>query len=541
MIVDLRAWDGPAAIDTDLCIVGAGPAGLAVALEMLGSGHDVVVLAGGGLEPDADAQALYSGEQAATSHDYFDLAGCRARRFGGTSTMWSGRCARLAPEDFRPRDWVEGSGWPFDHVELLPYYRRSESLLRLTDLGFSAKAGSTAGYDQLRVDERRLRSIYFQISGDPGVSFAPLNVGEAYRGECAAAGKLLVLLDAHVDHLQASADANSIEHVRVRTLAPPEAGGRRLQVRARHVVLAAGGLENPRLLLASDDVVAAGLGNQNDQVGRWFQEHARGIAAEIYSDAPYDLAELLSVRHESDGHVFLPGVRLAPERIAAERVLSSGVLVAAEADFDTGTDALKALVEDLADDYRPSNSFDDNLLKVLGDLDDVATNLWRRLYEGRAARRPIRKILVEYETEHAPNPASRVRLHRSRDALGMRRLEMDLHYQAIDKRAVQVMLRTLAAELARTGLGRVRLHDWVEDAGVLAPTDFSCHHMGTTRMGSDPRTSVVDPNCRVHGIANLHVAGSSVFPSSGYVNPTNTLVALAIRLADRLRDELRRA
>ena len=163
MIVDLRAWDGPAAIDTDLCIVGAGPAGLAVALEMLGSGHDVVVLAGGGLEPDADAQALYSGEQAATSHDYFDLAGCRARRFGGTSTMWSGRCARLAPEDFRPRDWVEGSGWPIDHTELLPDNRRSESLLRLTDLGFSAKAGSTAGYDQLRVDERRLRSIYFQI------------------------------------------------------------------------------------------------------------------------------------------------------------------------------------------------------------------------------------------------------------------------------------------------------------------------------------------------------------------------------------------
>jgi choline dehydrogenase-like flavoprotein len=540
VIVDLKAWDGAAAIDADLCIVGAGPAGLAIAREMLATGHHVVVVAGGGLEPDMDAQELYSGEQSASSHGYFDLAGCRARRFGGTSTMWSGRCARLAPEDFERRAWVEGSGWPIDGDELLPYYARSEAFLQLTDLGFSAKAGATAGYARPGVDERRLRSIYFQMSGDHGVSFAPLDVGEAYRGDCAAAGGLKVFLNAHVDHLQASADANRIEHVRVRTLAPAEAGGRRLQVRARHVVLAAGGLENPRLLLASDDVVGHGLGNQHDQVGRWFQEHARGIAAEIYSDEPYDLAELLSVWREKDGHMFRPGLRLAPERIAAERVLSSGVLVSAEADFDTGTDALKALAQDLADDYRPSGSFDDNLLKVLGDLDDVAINLWRRLYQGRGARRPIRKILVEYETEHAPNPASRVRLHRSRDALGMRRLVMDLHYQAIDKRAVQVMLRTLAAELARTGLGRVRLHDWVDEAGVLAPTDFSCHHMGTTRMGGDPRTSVVDPNCRVHGIANLHVAGSSVFPSSGYVNPTNTIVALSIRLADRLRDELAR-
>jgi len=541
MIVDLNEWDGPARIDTDLCIIGAGPAGLAIARELLESGHDIVVVAGGGLQPEADAQALYSGEQASTSHDYFDLASCRARQFGGSTTMWAGRCARLAPEDFAPRAWVEGSGWPISHADMEPYYQRSEAFLQLTDLGFADRAREAAGYGNLDLDAAKLQPIYFQISGDHGVSFEALDVGEVQRPTLADAGKLSVILGAHVEHLQASADANRIEHVRVRTLAAPDAGGRRLEVHARHVVLATGGLENPRLLLAADDVMSGGLGNQHDQVGRWFQEHARGIAADIHTDTPYELAELLSVRHDIDGHVFLPGLRLAPERIAEQQVLSSGVLVFADADFNTGTDALKALVEDLSDDYRPSSTFDDNLVRVLTDLDDVAVNLWRRLYLGLAARRPIRAISVEYETEQAPNPNSRVRLHSSRDALGMRRLEVDLRYTEIDKRAVQVMLRTMAAEFGRTGLGRLKLREWVEDGDILDPTDFSCHHMGTTRMGTDPRTSVVDANCRVHGLANLHVAGSSVFPTSGYVNPTNTLVALSIRLADRLKDELARA
>ena len=540
MIVDLNDWDGPARIDTDLCIVGAGPAGLAIARELLESGHDIVVVAGGGLQPKIDAQELYMGEQAPTSHDYFDLASCRARQFGGSTTMWAGRCARLAPEDFQPRPWVEGSGWPINHSDMVPYYRRSEAFLKLTDLGFSDRARAAAGYDNLDLDASKLRPIYFQISGDHGVSFQALDVGAANRPTLAAAGNLSVILGAHVEHLQAAADANRIEHVRVRTLAAPDAGGRRLEVHARHVVLATGGLENPRLLLAADDVVSGGLGNQHDQVGRWFQEHARGIAADIHTDQPYDLAELLSVRHDVDGHVFLPGLRLSPERIADQQVLSSGVLVFADADFNTGTDALKALVDDLSD-YSLSSEFDDNLVRVLTDLDDVASNLWRRLYEHKAARRPIRAISVEYETEQAPNPNSRVRLHSSRDALGMRRLEVDLRYSEIDKKAVQVMLRTMAAEFGRTGLGRLKLREWVEDGDILDPSDFSCHHMGTTRMGSDPRTSVVDPNCRVHGLANLHVAGSSVFPTSGYVNPTNTLVALSIRLADRLKDELARA
>jgi choline dehydrogenase-like flavoprotein len=540
MIVDLTEWDGPDRIDADLCIIGAGPAGLAIAHALLDSGQDIVLVAGGKLAPDADAQALYAGEQARSSHDYFDLAGCRARQFGGSTTMWSGRCARLAPEDFAPRPWVEGSGWPLGYDELVPFYQRSEAFLRLADLGFADRAREAAGYGTLALDAAKLRPILFQFAGDPGLSFLPLDVGELYRPALAAAGNLSVVLGAHVEHLQAAADAKRIEHVSVRTVVAPEAGGRRLAVHARHVVLATGGLENPRLLLASDDVMSTGLGNQHDQVGRWFQEHARGVAADIVTDKPYEVAELLSVRRELDGHVFLPGLRLAPERIAEQRVLSSGVLVFADTEVDTGTDALKALVEDLSDDYRPSSDFDDNVLRVLTDLDDVAVNLWRRLYLGVAARRPIRAISIEYETEQAPNPSSRVRLHADRDALGMRRLEIDLRYSEIDKRAVQVMLGTMAAEFGRTGLGRLKLREWVEDGDILDPTDFSCHHMGTTRMGADPRTSVVDPDCRVHGVANLHVAGSSVFPTSGYVNPTNTLVALAIRLADRLKHELAR-
>ena len=531
-IFDLADRDG---IDADICIIGSGPAGLALALEFEHSFKKVCVLTGGGFDFTAETQDLYEGEQHPDSIDYFGLASCRFRQFGGGSSHWSARCARLSPSDLQKRDWVAYSGWPIEFSELASYYDRSESFFQLSTMGYGQDAGRWLGYPIMPFAADRLQPLYFQIAGKPGVSFERFDPAKVYENRLRQSKNIQVVLHAHVTHLQASVDARYVRNVEVVGLRGSEKTERPLHVRAEKIVLACGGIENPRMLLTANDIMSTGIGNQNDQVGRYFQEHARGPAATVMSDQPLVSSSYLSGHRRRDGHMYKPGIMLAPEIIEKHKILSSGVLIHTEVEKNTGTDALLHAISELRN--GEFDELDDDLYKVVTDFDDVAANIYHRLVNGRSAQRPVREIWVETETEQAPNPQSRVVLSDERDELGIPRLEMNLQYLEIDKHTVEVMMRTLGAELAQHGLGRLKLEPWIEDKSVLAADNFSCHHMGTTRMGDDPALSVVDRNCKVHGMENLYVAGSSVFPTSGYVNPTNTLTALAIRLADHLKDQ----
>jgi choline dehydrogenase-like flavoprotein len=142
--------------------------------------------------------------------------------------------------------------------------------------------------------------------------------------------------------------------------------------------------------------------------------------------------------------------------------------------------------------------------------------------------------------EQAPNPDSRVTLGAERDALGMPRVKLDWRLTELDRRSFQAFYEVLGRELGRSGVGRVRMRDWVMEKGPSWPSSLGggWHHMGTTRMHADPKRGVVDANCRVHGVGNLYVAGASVYPTAGCANPTLTLVALSLRLSDHLESVL---
>lgn len=282
--------------------------------------------------------------------------------------------------------------------------------------------------------------------------------------------------------------------------------GRRLEASAGLFVLATGGIENARLLLASDATQRNGLGNDRDLVGRYFMEHPEGTVGVAMLTGRLDVADQFAPR---DRRIF--GVSLSPRIRAQEQLLN-------------------AIIElEFGETYRPESALGGTPLAI----EDAVHRL-----DHLASRAPTQSTysLCIARAEQAPNRASRVTLLGERDALGVRRSRVDWRVGEGDHLSLRRTMQRLARELGANRLGRGAV--LLNDERPWQRLHEANHHMGTTRMGRSPETSVVDPDCRLHGVTNLFVAGSSVFPTVGAANPTLTLVALALRLGDRLRTEM---
>jgi len=532
-IIDGREWPAGQAVETDICIVGAGAAGITLATELGRTGRDVVLLESGGLSLDALTQSLYDLE----STGYAQRAGymSRVRYFGGSCNLWAGRSMTLDPSDFEPRSWVPHSGWPLRYDDVARHYPRAARILGLPALD---RIDSSYLEQRFSPDERVL------FAGDglvPTISrwaTRPKRFGAAYRSELRSSRATRVLL-------HSSAVAIELDETgrRVRSLKVGMLTGRRLDVRARTYVLACGGIENARLLLASRDLQPAGVGNDHGLVGRFFMDHPRTVFGKAHIAAGKQLA-MLRGRPVADGK-FQVGMGLSPEaqrqdgllnHYATFEALSSGY---ATNSYQAAVQAMKVLLRK----GHAGSRFDLERMR-LRDLPEMIYLLSPKelmphaLYRAYVAARDRlprpaapSSFVVVYFCEQPPDPDSRVRLSREVDALGINRVE--LHWR-IGTEVVESILRLqerLARRLETSGVGRLEV-----SSGDVAFADAS-HHMGTTRMSLEPKNGVVDPNGKVHGIANLYVAGSSVFPCAGYANPTLTIVALALRLADLLTNE----
>jgi choline dehydrogenase-like flavoprotein len=316
--------------------------------------------------------------------------------------------------------------------------------------------------------------------------------------------------------------------------------GRRIELRARAYVLACGGLENPRLLLAANRQLADGLGNAHGNVGRYFMEHPHVVAARAIVADParirfYDFDHRLAPRH---GQCVVGCINLSPETQRAERLLNYDANLTFDNIGASGFAALRRIWNALERRQAPRDLLGD-LEAALIDIDDTFAGLLARLgvrsYQPAAGGYRLWSFC-----EQAPNPDSRVTLDSERDALGVPRIRLDWRLGEQDKDSLRRAIELLASEFGRTGTGRIQLPDWLQDTSSRWPDELAggFHHMGTTRMADDPRQGVVDRQCRVHGVANLYVAGSSVFPTAGSANPTLTIVALALRLAEDLKTAL---
>lgn len=496
MLVDAGGIEKGAVLEADVAVVGGGAAGIALARELGAGGRSVLLVESGGLEYEEEAQLLYAGEARGTvlGERSFYLTASRLRYFGGSTNHWNGWCRPLDAEDFAEHPWREESGWPIALEDLAPYYDRAAPVLGISPFDYDpAEAGV---YPHLLRRDPAFETVFFHLS-------APLRFGQAYRAELEAAEAVRVLLHANVVALRADEEA-----ARVLRLECARLDGTRFDVRARAYVLAAGGLENARLLLVSDDVQSAGLGNGRDLVGRHFMDHPSVALGEIA--LPY-WRKMMSTYQEGlvrqRGHAVRGVLKIASDLQESERLLNS--LLVLEPLRPAELPELAAEVAWLATDHA-------QLVKESPDPEAGS------FYFGS----------LQMSSEQLPHAESRVTLGEERDALGVRRLVLDWRLADEDRDSILRTALWLVRRLGARSLGRVRLT--VDEETLWRSTRWSNHHMGTTRMAAGPDRGVVDADCRVHGVANLWVAGSSVFPTCGSSNPTFTIVALALRLAERL-------
>lgn len=552
MIINYGDGACPADIDADICIIGAGVAGLSVARPFIGTAVTVCIVAGGGMEAEERYQALYEGSS--IGNPPFDPAASRMRAFGGTCNLWGRGCIPLGTALDR-RNWVPHSGWPVTYAELEADYRQARAFCGIESHEFAKGSFLTPPeLAPLDFDERKLVTRIFAAS--------PVHFGSAYQSEFEQASNVRILLHANLTGLQAAPGGTAVEEARIATL-----DGKRGRVRARHYVLAAGGIENARLLLLSDSVVPHGLGNDRDLVGRYFMDHPSGKLGTIVTGSPETLTrpydrnlakrplpshpEICLSEKAQEDHRILNG-RLRP--FAVEGAVPKGIQAlrglkaahrARSRDWELSLKERLCIRHNGEPQYvrevvPPAESTARLALDLGLGVGDLAWAVGRKL-AGKPTVKTERVDVVGY-FEQAPNPASRITLGRETDALGLRRVCVDWRLNALDMHTYRVAARLFGDELARVSDGRFELEPWLRTDDNPVPEVFgTSHHMGTTRMSDDPGSGVVDRDCKVHGVDNLHVAGSSVFPAGGWAFPTFTIVALGLRLAGRLRTRLEQA
>jgi choline dehydrogenase-like flavoprotein len=511
MIFDFRDPSVDADHVADVCIVGAGPAGLAIAHELMSTRTSVLLVESGGLEPDTRPSRLNHGYNVGLG---LGLEKGRARAFGGTGTLWPGQMMRLDPSDFEPRSWVPDSGWPLTADSLDPYYQRAETWLGVPTDASDEQAWRRYGLTPPAFDRERLDHKTSIYSPHP-------DVGAHYRREYARSGNVRVLLHATVAGISAGEDGTVPRELELRSLS-----GRLGRVRARTVVLCGGGIENARLLLLS------GLGNCHDAVGRYLHEHPT-IWVDIVSDRPKDLLEFYGLLGRGKVR-YGPKIGLAWSAQEHQRVLNAGAAVIHERLSTPALAAARAISSAVQERRRPTGLSRRDVVAAVRGLDRVAITGYRRFALGRPSVEPVDWTRMKILVEQAPNPTSRVYLSSERDELGLAKVCVDWRLTELERRTARVVTDHLDAELRRLGLGRLTGTDWLDGDDWTSGFEDAYHPMGTTRMSTDPTKGVVDADCHVHGVQGLYVCGSSVFPTGGYANPTLTIVALAMRLADHL-------
>ncbi|KOP23199.1 GMC oxidoreductase [Hapalosiphon sp. MRB220] len=545
MFIDSRKLPKNELIQTEVCIVGAGPAGITLARELIGQDFRVCLVESGDLEFNQQTQSLSEGET--VGEPFPNLQDMRHRQFGGHANVWNVeinqnqrglRHMTLDEIDFEKRDCVPYSGWPFRKSHLDPYYERAHEVCKLGPFTYDALSWEDAQSPQLPFIGDRVATSMFQ--------FGPRDIfTNEYRKQIDQSPNITTYLNANVVEIETDETAKNVTRVRLACL-----DGNQFWIAAKMFILATGGIENARLLLLSNKIQKTGLANQNDVVGRYFMDHPILRSGMLYPSSRkiFNSTSLYDLRRVNNVPV-MGKLHLSGQVIQREQLLNmSFILFPRDEKYKSAAKAsAKTLFSAIRRGQLPKNAAQ-HLGNVITHVDELVSEWYKyqikreylfpdlsyggwSKHEGNENR--YVKFEVVSQTEQVPNPDNRVTLSTKLDRLGCPQAHLTFKWSEIDICSIKRSQAILAEEIARAGFGELQIERDGELPMVLA---FSTHHnMGTTRMHIDPKQGVVDANCQVHGISNLFITGSSVFPTGGYANPTLTIIALAIRLADHVK------
>ena len=496
-------------ISAEICIVGGGAAGITIAKKLAESNIGVCLVESGGIEFDRDTQNLYAGENIGEAYESLDL--CRLRFFGGSTNHWGGWTRPLDPIDFKPRDYLSSPGWPINEETLNPYREEADRILQLGEHRFDAEYWREQKRHIPPFDNGVLKSSIYRLS-------PPTRFASAYGHELNVAQNIWCCLGANVIDISFNESGNTAQRVIARTL-----NDITFTISAYIVIIAAGGIENARLMLACNGVHEQGIGNQHDLVGRYFADH-RGLwgGFMIPSNPKEDLhAYSLHqpfLRTGQSPHAIITALTLGEDEIVRRELPNFSAFIA-PANFPAAPESEKIRASRLT-----------NAVSLLAARHKISSRYGDADMPPVPTAGNIHQVIIN--AEPFPMRQSRITLSNEKDHMGMRRSRLFWQNSPSEKDKLTEIMLALAEKMGAANLGRIYLpqdYQW-------PPTwqELGRHHMGTTRMSESAKTGVVDSDCRVHGINNLYIAGSSVFPTYGYAQPTHTIVTLALRLAVHL-------
>ncbi len=505
MHIDARTIENNAIIEGDICIVGAGAAGISMALDFMNTKYKVVLLESGGFEYDSRLQELNDGST--SGQKYFPLQSTRLRYFGGTTGHWTGLCTPLDSLDFKKREHVPNSGWPITKTDLDPFYERAQKTLQLGPYNYEYSYWKNQRPNLIAypLDENIIRTKIWQIN--------PSRFGSLYRDSIINAPNIHLYTYASAINIDANETASAVDSILI-----TNESGKKQEVRAKYFVMACGAIQNARLLLSSRKQATNGLGNDFDVVGRYFMEHLDIKAGELWLFETFE-TDLYSWGPTKAELALTEGTQFKNKTLNATVSVHSPLAVGKH---------VKPLIETWQDnDPRKALEQTDN------------RSLMSKILRLKSKISQPTAFDMDCNAEQAPNPNSRITLSDEIDYFGVQKVHLRWELTPLDKHSIRSTLALIGQQMGASGLGRVKLKEFLEDesdTGFPELVSGGFHHMGTTRMHDDPKKGVVDANCMVHGMTNLFIAGSGCFPTSGAANPTLTLIALSHRLSDYLKE-----
>jgi len=503
----------------DLCIVGAGPAGITLAIEMASAGTRICLLDAGDEHYSIESQELYKPQYKAEFYE--DTTFNRLRMLGGSSNHWENNTSEFMPNDFLKKDWIPNSGWPISYEDVGPFYIRA-AIYCQTD---------TDEYDSQKWHERLNRTdplinVEGMITGIGKASLPPTRFYDVHKSKLHSLRNITVVKNANIIDVTANMDISKITSATFSNYKNV-----RFEIDASKFVLAMGGIENARMLLIFNEKYDNKLGNSNQLVGRYFMDHPLLRAAKLYSNTDKDMG-LLTEQKVVGRKVILGFMQHTDESILANKLINlrMPIFKASSLQLSDGIESMHVLKEAISQGDLPENILK-HLLNTIKDADEINESIIRKLFNTK-----VLSYVDEFE-EQLPHFDNRIALGYEKDRFGLKKHTVHWRFHDEDFALAWESLKSVASQLAMNNVGRLRIMEEFQQRLQNEKLYVSHHHMGTTRMAENATEGVVDSNCKVFNTANLYVAGSSVFTTGSHVPPTLTLVALSIRLANHFKAE----